>query len=194
MSEARIWAVVIADLRASRELAGADRRRVDIALRRAVPRVSRSHARHFRLPPQILRGDELQAVLRPDAPTLSILTQLRADAIRNAGLRVQLRAGVGRGPVLRLSRKGPFESEGEAFHRARAAVDAVKQAGGLTAIDTGRPRLDPIANAALGLADAAWSAWTLAQWEAVAGRLEHKRLQGLARELGVSFQSVAKRL
>jgi len=195
MTRPQPWLVLIADLKASRALAEADRRRVDAALRRAVARVLRTHAREFRLPPQVLRGDELQAVLRPDAPALAILTQLRARVITGARLRVQLRAGLGRGAALKLSRRGPFESEGEAFHRARAALDAVKRtAGGLTAIDTGRARFDRVANAALGVADASWNGWTLPQWEAVAGRIEHKVLQGLARELGVSFQSIAKRL
>jgi len=195
MTPSRTWLVVIADLKSSRAFADADRRRVDTALRRAVARIARAHAAEFRLPLQILRGDELQAVLRPQAPALSILTHLRARVITHAGLRVQMRAGLGSGPVIKLSRKGPFESEGEAFHRARAALDAVKRAaGGLTAVGTGRGRFDALANAALGLADTAWNAWTLPQWEAVAGRLEHKLLQRLAREIGVSFQSVAKRL
>jgi hypothetical protein len=38
------------------------------------------------------------------------------------------------------------------------------------------------------------SRWTRPQWEAIVGRLEDKGLEGIARDSGVSFQSVSKRL
>ena len=46
----------------------------------------------------------------------------------------------------------------------------------------------------LGLTDALWSRWTQAQWEAVAGRLESKGIQEIARDSGIRFQNVSKRL
>ena len=116
----RIWQVLIADLKSSREIPARERTEVDRALRRAVGQVARHFAGRFRLDPEVLRGDEVQAVLRRDAPALTILTYLRARLASAAGRRIELRAGIGRGSVQRLSARGPFASEGQAFHRARA--------------------------------------------------------------------------
>src|SRR5262245_2199318 len=95
----RPWQVLIADLEASRSLSARERPAVDRALRRAIVRVLRIHGRHFRLVPEVLKGDELQAVLKPDAPALSILVALRARLVAEAGRRLQLRAGIGRGTI-----------------------------------------------------------------------------------------------
>jgi CDP-diacylglycerol--serine O-phosphatidyltransferase len=99
---------------------------VDRALTRAIDRTLHLHREHFRLGPQVLKGDEIQAVLRPDAPALSILTYLRAQLAGREGRVMRLRVGLGAGRIARLSPKGPFASEGEAFHRARAAIDGLK--------------------------------------------------------------------
>jgi hypothetical protein len=192
----RIWQVLIADLKSSREIAARERTEVDRALRRAVGQVARHFAGRFRLDPEVLRGDEVQAVLRRDAPALTILTYLRARLASAAGRRIELRAGIGRGSVQRLSARGPFASEGQAFHRARAALDRARQAGGTrrTSWATGETRFDDVANAILGLTDAFVTRWTIPQWEAIAGRIEGKGLDAIARAERVAFQSVSKRL
>src|SRR6266571_4070206 len=178
-----LWQVVIADLKSSRQIPARERPAVDRALRKAVARTLRIFGAHFRLVPQLLKGDELQAVLRPEAPALAILTYLRSQLIVGAGRKID-----------RLSSRGPFESEGEAFHRARAALDLSRQRGSgrLTGWITGQGEFDEVADAVLGLADAFAVRWTLPQWEAVAGRLERKDLHAIARERRVSFQSVSK--
>ena len=191
----RPWEVLIADLRSSRAIPARERPAVDRALRGAIARTLRLHGRHFRLKPEVLRGDELQAVLAADAPALMILTYLRAQLARAAGRSVALRAGLGRGTIQRLSRRGPFSSEGEAFHRARAALESAKRGTArLTGWVTGDPFLDRLANVTLALIDSYTGRWTGPQWEAIAGRLEGKGLHEIAREKRVSFQSVSKRL
>ena len=194
--EGRPWQVLIADLRASRAIPARERPAVDRALRRAIVRVLRLHGRHFRLIPEVLRGDELQAVLKPDAPTLTILTYLRAQLALAVGRRTALRAGLGSGAIQHLSRRGPFASEGEAFHHARAALEEAKRSGGarLTGWVTGDPSVDRLASVLLALTDSFATRWTGPQWEAIAGRLEGKGLHEIAREKRVSFQSVSKRL
>ncbi|HEY2953893.1 MAG TPA: SatD family protein [Candidatus Eisenbacteria bacterium] len=192
----RAWLVLIADLRSSRAIPARERPGVDRALRRAIVRTLRLHGRHFRLIPEVLRGDELQAVLKPDAPALAILTYLRAQLALAAGRSTALRAGLGSGAIQRLSRRGPFASEGEAFHRARTALEEAKGSGTtrLTAWVTGDPTVDRMASVLLALTDSFTGRWTGPQWEAIAGRLEGKGLHEIAREQRVSFQSVSKRL
>jgi hypothetical protein len=190
------WQVFIADLVSSRSIPATDRAGVDRAVARAIDRTLSVHREHFRLGPQVLKGDEMQAVLRPGAPALSILTYLRAQLAGREGRVIRLRAGLGAGRIARLSPKGPFASEGEAFHRARAAIDGLKagRAERLTGWITGDIQFDLWAGSMLPLLDAVMNRWTPAQWEAVAGRLETRGMDDIARRSGVTFQSVSKRL
>lgn len=195
-AHAPVWLVMIADLRGSRSIPARERLEVDRALQRAIARTLRRFGPHFRLVPELLRGDEVQAVLRADAPALAVLTYLRAQLVTGLGRRIELRAGIGRGAVARLSSRGPFASDGEAFHRARQAIDRAKAGGSgrLTAWSTGDRFFDTLAETLLGLSDAFALRWTVPQWEAIAGRLEGQGLHGIARRQRVSFQSVSKRL
>ena len=190
------WQVFIADLVSSRSIPAADRASVDRALTRAIDRTLHLHREHFRLGAQMLKGDELQAVLRPDAPALSILTYLRAQLAGREGWVMRLRVGLGAGRITRLSPKGPFASEGEAFHRARAAIDGLKvgRVVRLTGWVTGDAHFNRWAGSMLPLLDAIMNRWTPAQWEAVAGRLETRGMDDIGRRSGVTFQSVSKRL
>lgn len=192
----RGWQVIIADLKESRKIPARDRAAADHAIQKAIARTVRGYGPHFRLAPQRLRGDELQAVLRPGSPALAILTYLRAQLAGAGTPRLVLRAGLGTGAIERLSPKGPFASDGEAFHRARAALEQAERAGGarLTAWRSGDPFVDRMSDAVLPLIDAFASRWTAPQWEAIAGRLESKALHAIARERGIGFQSVSKRL
>jgi hypothetical protein len=190
------WKVLIADLKSSTRLPIADRVEVDRALQRAISRVMKMHGKHFRLAPEVLRGDELQAVLRPTAPTLSILTYLRGQLMLGAEQAEGLRAGIGQGQLSRVSSKGPFASEGEAFHRAREALDSIKdsRSSRMTAWRSGNHEFDGWAEVVLGLVDALGERWTRPQWEAILGRLEGRVLHEIGRQKGVRFQNVSKRL
>lgn len=190
------WQVWIADLEGSRAIPVRERGRVDRALDRAIRALLQRHRAHFRLVPEVLRGDELQAVLRPDAPALTLLAYLRARFAAEVGRVPALRAGIGRGGVARLSPRGAFASEGEAFHRARAALEQAKQgrSGRLTGWVTGDEGFDSVAEAMLRLLDGIQRDWTQPQWEAIAGRLEGKSLEGIARERRIKFQAVSRRL
>jgi len=192
----RLWTVLTADLRGSKALLREQRAEVDRALDAAVRKTVRRFGEAFRLAPELLRGDELQAVLRPEAQALTVLTYLRGHLATAAPGAPALRAGIGSGAIERLSPKGPFASDGAAFHRARAALEHAKSSGGtrLTAWRADAARFDTLADVMLALADALTARWTQPQWEAIVGRLEDKGLEGIARERGISFQSVSKRL
>lgn len=191
-----VWQVWILDVEGSRDIPTRARGKVDRALHHAMRATRARFEERFRLPPQLLRGDEIQAVLRADAPALTMLTYLRARFAGLVGRTPALRCGVGMGTIARLSTRGPFESEGEAFHRARQAVEWVKlrRGGRLTAWRADREGFDRAAEVILPLADTVVRRWTQAQWQAIAGRIEGKDLHRIARDSRISFQAVSLRL
>ena len=191
-----LWQVVIADVRASRRFTAAQRARVESDIKRAMAQTVRWAADAFRLAPQVLKGDEIQMLLRPDADSLMIATYLRARLALATTVAVELRVGIGGGRVDRLNPRGPFESDGPAFHFARAALEHAEQSGGTrrTAWALGDAFFDPVADTILGVTDAVMTRWTSAQWEAVLGRLEGKGLREIAKASRVTLQSVSKRL
>jgi len=190
------WLVLIADLRASRAIPARKRMDVDRALAAASAAVVRNSPRSIRLRPQILKGDELQVVLAPDAPALLFALELRARLRVLSKGAADLRVGIGSGAIDRLSPKGPFSSDGRAFHLARAAIERSEAGGGARRFAwlTGRESVDAVIDPVLGLVDAVAARWTVAQWEAVIGRLEGRSLDAIAQAHDVSFQSVSKRL
>jgi len=190
------WVVMIADVRSSRDLNVTLRTTLPAKVRRAAAEAVEFAGASFRMEPEMLKGDEIQAVLRPGASTLKMVTFLRATLFTLSGGDVQLRVGLGTGTIDRLSSKGPFESDGQAFHNARQAIEAVKQAGGTrqTGWLTASAEFDEMADAMLGLLDALSSRWTLPQWLAVRERVEGKQLRSIAKLESVSVQSVSKRL
>src|SRR2546426_474198 len=162
------WQVLIADLRGSRGVAPAQREHVDRALRHAIVAARRRFGSGIRSGPEILKGDELQAILRPEVRALSLLTYLRAQFAVGVESQLDLRAGLGRGRIERLSPRGPFASDGEAFHRARGALESVRQAGGgrRTGWEVGDPTFGGVAAHVLRPPYALWRRWTSAQGEA----------------------------
>ncbi len=190
------WQVMIADVRASRRLSPSLRARLPAEIRRALRQSQELDENAYRLMPELLKGDEIQAVLRANAAALQIATYLRAKLAVTTGGAVQLRIGIGGGSIDRLSRKGPFESDGPAFHRARAALEQARAAGGsrATAWIVGEQVFDRLADGVLGLYDAVSTRWTVPQWAAIQGRIEGKEQRVIAAESNVSIQSVSKRL
>lgn len=190
------WLVLIADLRASRAIPARKRADVDRAFSAAADAVARNRPKSIRLRPQILKGDELQVVLTPDAPVLLFALELRARLRVLSKASADLRVGIGSGTIERLSSKGPFSSDGRAFHLARSAIERSEASGGgrRFAWLTGRESNDALVDPLLSLVDAVAARWTVPQWEAVVGRLEGLSLDEIARTHRVSFQSVSKRL
>lgn len=191
-----VWSVLILDVVGSRRLAVEPVRGVADALRPAIREAVRWQPQGFRLAPELLKGDEIQSVLHSKTPPVRTLMHLRAAVAARSGGRVRLWAGIGRGTISRLSTKGPFESDGPAFHRARQALDSLKLSGGarLTACASGSPEIDRSLRAILGLLDTLAARWTPLQWHGVLKRLEGKTLQAIASRSDVSLQMVSKRL
>lgn len=190
------WSVLILDVKGSRRVALEGGRGTAELLRSAIRDTVRWQSRGMRLAPELLKGDEIQAVLHAHAPPVRTLFHLRAGVAERSRGRIHLWAAIGRGAIDRLSSKGPFESDGPAFHRARHALESVKQAGGArrTAAETGDAPTDRTLRAILGLLDALAARWTPLQWQGVHRRLEGGTMQSIAKKTDVSFQMISKRL
>jgi hypothetical protein len=192
-----IWQVWIGDLRGSKSIAPGARARASQQLAESIEAAVQRYRDAFKLRPSVLRGDEIQAVLVPDAPTLTILTYIRGQiAMRGAPIQ-GIYAGIGLGTVPILHARSPFESEGPAFHLARRALDSLKDkkyGRALTAWITDHPSFDEAAKAILPLLDSFFVRWTREQWEAIVHRLPGSTMQTIGEELGVAGQAVHKRL
>jgi len=145
-------------------------------------------------PFSLSRGDEIQAVCRGTLEAPELIRHLRY-----ACFPLKLRVAVGLGEA-----EGEGEGErqavtswqmnGTAFLRARDAIDRLKKTRDTkTALSSGDPRLDLIANTILSLIDAIQDKWTKEQWDAVHAYEKAGTLAAAADILGVSYQSVQKR-
>jgi hypothetical protein len=194
---AEFWQVWIGDLRGSKKIAPEARARASRHLDESIQATVQRYRVSFKLRPAVLRGDEIQAVLTPDAPTLTILTYLRAQlAVRGVEIQ-EVYAGIGLGAIPVLHPRNPFESDGPAFHLARRALDSLKDkkySRMLTAWITENPAFDDAAKAMLPLFDTFFSRWTREQWEAIVYRLQGSTLKAIGEELGVAGQAAHKRL
>ncbi len=138
------------------------------------------------------RGDEIQGL----ADGLLAAPQL-IRKLRYASRPLTLRVGVGLGAV--PSPQGALTSwdlSGEAFFRARQALDALKKTNRPvpnTSVVSWDGGLDAIADALFALLDAVCARWTQAQWEATIAYETAGTYEAAAKALGIAFQNVEKR-
>lgn len=136
------------------------------------------------------RGDEIQAVVAGALSSPALLRKLRYYC-----LPLQLRIGIGIGRITSgLGAGNSWEMNGPAFHRARQALDELKQhRHWRTRLVSGDPGLDQMMNTLLNLYDVIQSRWTLSQWEGVMVYEATGSYQEAGQRLGVAFQNVEKR-
>ncbi len=195
--------VLLADIVHSRDLTPDERERAQ----RRITELSQGGAA-FRF----TGGDEFEWRLRDEPAALDAVLLLRARlAAPMAGSpSILLRCGLGRGPLTVHSRQGPYAEDGPAYHRARAAMEAIRVSSKRRYRSSSQPfkpaghapRLtafvgasdNPLCDALLAHMDAILNAWSPPQWAAVACTLEGLRYAEASERLGVSLQAVHKRL
>ncbi|HTV60392.1 MAG TPA: SatD family protein [Verrucomicrobiae bacterium] len=185
------YGVLLADVVAS----GRQKRLREI-LGEALRRASLAHQKKgwIRVPYAITAGDEFQAVV----PHLERLPELILDLrrrLRPLNLRLAAGAGAIHGPV----RAPVNRMQGEAFVRARQAMDELKSGRlhkypAFTAFRTGNPILDRSLNLIYGLNDTLLRAATLKQWQAMEAHFQKQSVKGAARALGLDESTVSRRL
>lgn len=138
----------------------------------------------------ISRGDEIQGVILNPEDIPEVVRNLRYFF-----LPAKLRIGIGIGTVDEPVVYGnSWEMDGQAFHRAREALDAVKDIRvPCTRVVSGYPDTDSTADVIFLLIDAIKSKWTLPQWEAVYAYESCGTYRAAGEMLGVAAQNVAKR-
>ncbi len=140
----------------------------------------------------LLKGDEIQGVLSGFLPEQLPKT---VRSLRFYLYPLKTRVGIGAGSINReRTTSNPWELNGEAFFRAREALDYLKE-GALQRIylKSGHQEIDLILNSLWLLMDLIQSGWTGPQWEATWTYEKAGTYKEAAKTLDIAFQNVEKR-
>src|SRR5690554_5967509 len=121
---------------------------------------------------KVLKGDELQGILRGFLPVPGILRRLRYQVYP-----CRVRLGIGVGSIEEgLGSSNSWEMNGPAFFRAREALNLIKEsklAHNNTVVVSSNQKIDLAVNTILLMIDTIQDSWTENQWEA---RSEERRV------------------
>lgn len=184
------YAVLIADV-----IGSSGRRNLRPLLLKRLELARRAHlrARWIRLPYAVTAGDEFQAILSPDANIPQLIFDLR---MKMRPLR--LRIGVGFGAVSSRIQPPVNAMGGEAFQRARQALDSIKAGSPkyhvLTAFRSGKEIFDSTANLIYALHDTLLLRITSKQWDTIQVFREKRSLESAAEVLRLDLSTVSRNL
>jgi SatD family (SatD) len=185
------YAVLIADVVGSRA-----RRNLRALLGQRLELASRAHLRtkFIRLPYAITAGDEFQTIVQSYARLPELIFDLRARLWP-----LRLRMGIGMGSVPGRLQAPVNRMGGEAFQRARAALEGIKKNAGnkfsvLTAFETKDAVFDSTANLVYALQDTLVRKITQKQWETILVFRKKRRLQAAAQALRLDASTVSRNL
>jgi len=185
----RAWGVLIADVIRSSSTPNL-RALLSAKLRIA----SLAHHELLRLPYAVTAGDEFQTI----TAQLDGLPWVVFD-LRRRLRPLELRIGIGIGPVTKPLRPPVNELGGLAFQWAREAI--VETKGGhahkfevRTAFRSGTAEFDRVANLVYGLHDTLIRNPTEKQWQAIDAYIAKKRVDLAARALGISVSTASRSL
>lgn len=118
----QIYTVLIGDISGSKQLSGNLRYQTQLFMKSAIVQINEQFQPHIEAPMTITKGDEFQAlILRPSRAYQIIQTLQRMI------YPVQIRYGLGIGPIYRMGGVLPIEMDGPAFHRANRALNMAKK-------------------------------------------------------------------
>ena len=185
------FAVLIADV-----VESSARRGLRSLLAAKLADASRRHLRRkfIRLPYSITAGDEFQTVAASPQCVPALLLDLRRS-FRPLSLRV----GIGLGGISDRVQAPVNRLGGEAFQRARKAMDRLKadnlfRFDTLTAFSSRDSRFDAAINLLYGLHDTLVLKIKKKQWDAISAFLDQQNLEGAARRLRLDSSTVSRNL
>ena len=164
-------------------------------LEKKLAAATRAHreARWIRLPYTVTAGDEFQTVLTKGANIGELIFDLRMR-MRPLRLRIGIGFGKARAPVQRPVNR----MVGEAFQRARKAIESVKKEStkfeALTRFRSGNETFDSTANLIYALQDTLLSRVTPRQWETIQAFRSKKSIGRAARALRLNRSTVSRNL
>ena len=149
------FAVVIADIKASRKVTDRKRYEWQLFLKSAVVQINENFSQLIEAPFMITKGDEFQGVLRD----LSAVDQVLLNFERLV-YPITLRFGIGFGPIQRMGSIIPIEMDGLAFHRADAALQLAKKKKVITLFSTVDSEFDLWVNTIYSLINSIKKRWS----------------------------------
>lgn len=194
-------AVVTGDLIGSRRYVRDQRQLLDQALKQAANAAGEilPEAVYAPLSFSVVQGDEFQFVLRRPTDVYAFVVLMRT-ILRTSGLSPEpfFRCAIGIGELVINEGDSSYAMDGSAFHFAREGLDSLgKQGTGrkrTTKLLTGEPERDRWFDVLLMYQDLLETRWTALQCEAIRYRLQHQTYETIGKELGITKQSVDKRL
>ena len=191
--EGRSYVAVIGDIKGSRKLS--DRADCQLKLKKVLNGINEMYAEAIASKLTITIGDEFQGLFADGAPVLDVLTQIAFEMQP-----VEFRFGIGIGPIFTdINPQASVGADGPAYHRARSAVDAVKNTEGRNRsapssllVFSDSPA-DLYVNASLKLLHALADAWSNRQKEIIYDILIHRDSQvNVAARHGITQPTVQK--
>jgi hypothetical protein len=183
-------AVLIADV-----VGSSARKDLRATLGKRLEAVAREHRkrRWIRLPYAVTAGDEFQAILSRGVSVPELIFDLRVKFQP-----LQLRIGIGVGRVREKIHRPVNRMGGEAFQRARQAIEAITDERTkyevLTAFRTGNEAFDSTVNLIYALQDSLLTEISSKQWETVGAYYAQGGIRQAGKRLGLDESTVSRNL
>jgi hypothetical protein len=182
-------AVIIADV-----VGSSSRRNLRAVLAKRLEAATRAHLqRYIRLPYAVTAGDEFQSIVADQVNIPELIFDLRV-MMRP----LQLRIGIGFGEIPERIQRPVNRMGGEAFQRARHALEGIKEGSAkfevLTAFQSGDELFDSTANVIYALQDTLLLKITNKQWETIRIFRAKRRVGAVARILKLNASTVSRNL
>ncbi|HSH43735.1 MAG TPA: SatD family protein, partial [Arenicellales bacterium] len=190
MARTEQYLALIGDLEDSRALAPRERAAAQQALKRVLGELEDSRDGGFASPPTITLGDEFQTVYRRADDLFLHIWRIQAALHPLA-----LRFGMGRGAInTEINPERAIGMDGPAFHRARAALAHLKEAGGHFRLETGNPdsHVSKLINHSLELISHEMDGWQQRRLEILCRLKSGQKYDRISEALGISKSAFYK--
>ena len=126
------FAVIIADIKGSKKMQDRERYEWQLFLKSTIVQINEKFSAKIEAPFMITKGDEFQGVLKNLTDVHQVMSYFERLLFP-----LILRYGVGYGTIQKMGSNIPIEMDGQAFHRANAALTVAKKKKSMVRFDTG---------------------------------------------------------
>lgn len=179
------FAVIIADIKASRKMSDHERWEGQLFLKSAIVQINETYTAFIEAPFMITKGDEFQGVLKD----LTVVHELM-DKFEQLVHPLDLRFGIGHGKIYKMGSRIPIEMDGPAFHHANAALNFAKKKKLQVRFQTDQAPFDLQMNTIYRLVQSIKRGWNTRNYKRYWKYKELGTFQKVAEREGVSVQAV----